>query len=45
MKNLRRIAPIAGSIKYFKEKRVIDFKREETIKRIEQEAKQRERNQ
>ncbi|CAI4712222.1 BBL_G0042490.mRNA.1.CDS.1 [Saccharomyces cerevisiae] len=32
-------------IKYFKEKRVIDFKREETIKRIEQEAKQRERNQ
>ncbi|CAI4035715.1 hypothetical protein SMKI_13G3660 [Saccharomyces mikatae IFO 1815] len=32
-------------IKYFKEKRVIDFKREEAIKKIEQEAKQREQKQ
>lgn len=32
-------------IKYFKEKRLIDFRREEAIKKIEQEAQQREHKQ
>ncbi|CAI1651902.1 hypothetical protein SEUBUCD646_0M03830 [Saccharomyces eubayanus] len=32
-------------IKYFKEKRITDFRREEAIKKIEQEAQQREHKQ